>query len=102
MEVRVFVILLSYVKPLDEVDHLLAQHSAYLERNYSAGHFLVSGRRVPRTGGVILAHGSTIEEIEALVSTDPFITEGVATSEVIEFEPGRWADDFGHLRSEGA
>jgi uncharacterized protein YciI len=101
MEVHVFIILLRYVKPLGEVDRLLDQHGAYLERNYAAGHFLVSGRRVPRTGGVILARGSTIAEIEAVVSTDPFITEGVATSEVIEFEPGRWADGFGHLRPEG-
>ena len=97
MEVRVFVILLRYVKPLGEVDRLIDRHSAYLERNYAAGHFLASGRRVPRTGGVILARASTIEEIEAVVSTDPFITEGVATSEVIEFEPGRWTDGFGYL-----
>lgn len=95
-----FIILLSYVKSLDEVDRLLDRHTAYVERNYAAGHFLASGRRVPRTGGVILARGSRIEEIEAVVSTDPFITEGVATSELIEFEPSRWADDFGHLQAQ--
>jgi uncharacterized protein YciI len=67
-------ILLRDVRPLGEVDRLLAQHSAYVERNYAPGHFLVSGRRVPRTGGVILARGSTIDEIEAVVSTDPLIT----------------------------
>src|SRR5437868_5064297 len=82
-EVRVFMILLSYVKPLEEVDGLIDPHSAHLERSYAAGRFLASGRRVPRTGGVILARGPSIEEIKAVVSTDPSIPEGIATSEVI-------------------
>jgi uncharacterized protein YciI len=97
-----FIILLSYVRPLDEVDRLLDRHSGDLERIYSAGHFVASGRRRPRTAGVILARGSSIEDLEAMVSTDPFISEGVATSEVIEFEPSCWADDFGHVHAQGA
>jgi hypothetical protein len=48
-----FMILLTYVKPLDEVDRLLDDHNAYLERNYERGRFVASGRRVPRTRGVI-------------------------------------------------
>src|ERR1700704_5873301 len=53
----VFVLLLTYVKPLPEVDRLMRRHVAWLDEHYAAGRFLVSGRRIPRTGGVIVARG---------------------------------------------
>ena len=50
-------IVLTYVKPLEEVDALLPAHVAWLDQGYAQGLFLVSGRRVPRTGGVIVTRG---------------------------------------------
>ena len=50
----VFVLLLTYVKPLSEVDALMREHVAWLDEQYDAGRFRMSGRQVPRTGGVIL------------------------------------------------
>ena len=50
-----FVVLLNYEKPLEEIDDLMSDHMAYLRRCYASGVFLASGRREPRTGGVILA-----------------------------------------------
>lgn len=84
-----FIIVLTYVKPLEEVDKLIDQHLAYLDRNYAEGRFLLSGRRVPRNGGVILTKAQSKEELEAVIATDPLIAEGVATYDLIEFEPGR-------------
>ena len=52
-----FVLLLTYVRPLAEVDALMREHVAWLDEHYAAGRFLVSGRRIPRTGGVIVARG---------------------------------------------
>src|SRR3954462_14894710 len=52
---QMFVLLLTYVRPLEDVDALMRDHMAWLEQQYAAGRFIVSGRRVPRTGGVIVA-----------------------------------------------
>ena len=52
-----FVILLTYIKPLDEVDALMRKHMAWLNSHYDDGTFVVSGRQIPRTGGVIIANG---------------------------------------------
>ena len=82
-----FVILLHYIKPLTEVDRHLAEHRAYLERHYASGHFLLSGAKAPRTGGVILAKGSSKAEIEQIVQHDPFHREQVAEYEIVEFTP---------------
>ena len=89
-----FVLLLTYVKPLAEVDALMRRHMAWLDEHYAAGRFLVSGRRIPRTGGVILARGDDREEIEALAASDPFVSGGVATCEVVQFRPSQTAPGF--------
>jgi len=90
----VFVLLLTYVKPLPEVDALMREHVAWLKEHYAAGRFVVSGRRIPRTGGVILARGDDRAEIEALAATDPFVRGGVATCEIVQFRPSQTAPGF--------
>jgi uncharacterized protein YciI len=92
-----FVLLLTYIKPLPEVDALMRRHVAWLDEHYEAGRFLVSGRRIPRTGGVILARGDDREEIEALAATDPFVSGGVATCEVVQFRASQTAAGFDAL-----
>ena len=89
-----FVLLLTYVKPLPEVDALMREHVAWLKEGYAAGRFIVSGRQVPRTGGVILARGDDRAEIEALAATDPFVAGGVATWEVVEFRASQVAKEL--------
>jgi uncharacterized protein YciI len=93
----VFIILLTYTRPLDEVDALMRDHMGWVRKNYAAGRFVVSGRRVPRTGGVILARGDDREKIEALAASDPFVTGGVATCEVIQFRASQTAQGLDGL-----
>jgi uncharacterized protein YciI len=93
-----FVLLLDYVRPLDEVDALMREHMAWLNEHYASGRFVVSGRRVPRTGGVILARGDDREEIERIAAADPFVAGGVATCEVIQFRASQTAPGFRRLR----
>ena len=82
-----FLILLTYKKPLAEVDRFVAEHRAFLERHYASGHFLLSGRKEPRTGGVILATAARRCDIEDIVRRDPFHREGIADYEIVEFLP---------------
>jgi uncharacterized protein YciI len=89
-----FVLLLTYTRPLEEVDALMREHMAWLRRHYAAGRFVVSGRRIPRTGGVVLARGDDREEIEAIAASDPFVAGGVATCEIIQFRPSQTAPGF--------
>ena len=89
-----FVLLLSYVKPLKEVDALMRRHMAWLDEHYAAGRFVVSGRQVPRTGGVILARGDDREEIERIAASDPFVVGGVATCEIVQFRASQTVDGF--------
>lgn len=85
-----FVILLRYTSSLDAIDALLESHRAFLDKQYASGRFLLSGRRVPRIGGVILSRGDDEVALRHLLSEDPFCQAGVADYEVIRFEPTRW------------
>lgn len=89
-----FVIELIYKADLEKVDAHLSAHVQFLTRHYASGHFLVSGRKVPRDGGIILAVGKDRREIEAIVSEDPFHEHGLADFRIIEFRPSQTADDI--------
>jgi uncharacterized protein YciI len=89
-----FVIELNYVASLDQIDAAMKEHVAFLDRTYAAGHFLVSGRKIPRDGGIILALGKSRDEIEALMREDPFVARGLAEVRVIEFRASQRAPDI--------
>jgi uncharacterized protein YciI len=82
-----FVVVLNYVKPLDVIDAHLAAHREFLGKHYESGVFIVSGRRVPRTGGVILARGVSRDALMEILRQDPFYEQGIVRHEVIEFRP---------------
>lgn len=92
-----FVILVNYLRPLAEVDALLAEHRAFLAQRYASGHFLVSGRREPRDGGVILARAASRAEVEAIVTEDPFHQAGLAEYQILEFTPTMAAPELSVL-----
>ncbi len=67
-----FVIELIYKADLGEIDAHMAAHVRFLKKYYASGNFLVSGRKIPRDGGIILAVGKSRQDIEAIVKEDPF------------------------------
>lgn len=89
-----FVIELIYKAPLAEIDSHMPAHMKFLKKYYASGHFLVSGRKVPRDGGIILAVGKDRNEIEAIAREDPFSARGLADIRVIEFRASQHADDI--------
>lgn len=89
-----FVIELIYKADLTEIDAHMKAHVAFLKKHYDAGRFLVSGRKIPRDGGIILAVGESKAQIEAIVREDPFCARGLAEFRVIEFRASQRAEDM--------
>src|SRR4029077_5334761 len=89
-----FVIELIYKADLAEIDAHMAAHVIFLKKYYAAGHFLVSGRKIPRDGGIILAVGRNRSEIEAICKEDPFVDLALADFRIIEFRASQRADDI--------
>ena len=89
-----FVIELVYRASLAEIDAKMAAHVRFLKKYYASGHFLASGRKFPREGGIILAVGSSRREIEAIAAEDPFCVHGLADVRIIEFRVSQRASDI--------
>ena len=88
-----FVLELTYTADLTRIDAAMKAHMKWLRAHYAAGHFLVSGRKIPREGGIIIATGADRETVEAIARQDPFVTGGLATVRVIEFRACQKAPD---------
>ena len=89
-----FVIELTYQAELSEIDARMKAHVAFLNKHYAAGTFLISGRKIPRDGGIILAVGKTKAELESILAEDPFHKHGLAEFRIIEFRASQRAADI--------
>ena len=80
-----FIIDLQYIVPLEELDSHMTEHVKFLQKYYKQNVFVASGRKVPRTGGIILAKGVTKEEIHTIMEEDPFTRHKLAEIAITEF-----------------
>jgi len=89
-----FVIELSYKVDLAKIDAQMKAHVAFLKKYYDSGHFLVSGRKIPRDGGIILALAESREKVEAIMKEDPFFSRGLADFRIVQFRASQRAKDM--------
>ncbi len=87
-----FIAILTYKKPLEEVDRFLQAHRDYLAQHYAAGDFIASGPQNPRVGGVIMIKAANREEVNVIISQDPFNINGIADYQIVEFTPTMFSD----------
>ena len=80
-----FIIDLHYIVPLERLDAHMTEHVKYLQKYYKLNMFVASGRKVPRTGGIILALTKTREELDKIIKEDPFYIHKLAEFKVTEF-----------------
>ena len=89
-----FVIELTYTAALAAIDAHMAAHVSFLKKYYASGHFLVSGRKIPRDGGIIIAAARDRDDIERIIREDPFHTHRLADFRIIQFRASQRAPDF--------
>ena len=82
-----FIAILTYKKPLEEVDRFLQAHRDYLAEHYAAGDFIASGPQTPRVGGVILIKAESRAVVDSIIEQDPFNINGIADYRIVEFTP---------------
>ena len=68
----IYVVVLTYIKPLEEVDRAIPAHIEWLKKGYADGLFL--------------AKCDSRETLQARLSQDPFQQLGLARTEIIPFE----------------
>ncbi|ATA23975.1 hypothetical protein JMY81_02385 [Brenneria goodwinii] len=92
-----FIINLTYHQSIDVVETHLENHIAWLKKYYAQGVFVASGRKIPRTGGVIFAKTMERSALESILSEDPF--NAVADYDIIEFAPSMTSKELDALKT---
>jgi len=92
-----FVVDLNYIAPLEAIDAAMADHMKFLNKHYKLNAFIASGRKVPRTGGIILVLAKTREEVESIINEDPFIKNKLAEYRITEFRTSQVHPELKHF-----
>lgn len=88
-----FIAILTYKKPLEEVDRFLQAHREYLAEHYAGGDFIASGPQTPRVGGVIMIKAENRATVDSIIAQDPFNINGIADYQIVEFTPTMFCDE---------
>ena len=92
-----FIIQLKFSANKANASRFMDGHNAWLKEGFAKGTFLLAGTIQPKLGGAILAHNATLEQVQAIVKEDPFVTEGVVSTEIIEITPSQAAPQLEFL-----
>jgi uncharacterized protein YciI len=89
-----FVIELTYKVPLEVIDKYVNEHRNFLDKGYKNDFFVVSGPKIPRTGGIIISQLKDRKQLEEILQHDPFQIHDLADYEIIEFNPVKYHLNF--------
>jgi uncharacterized protein YciI len=92
-----FIVLLKFSDGRGRAGQLMEGHKEWIKRGFDEDVFLLAGSLRPDLGGGIIAHNTSLAELQSRVSDDPFVAENVVTAEILEIAPSRAAERLGFL-----
>ena len=94
-----FIVVLRFSSKRDKAGDFMDAHKAWIARGFDDSVFLLVGSLQPSAGGTILAHNTTLPDLQARVSEDPFVAQDIVTAEVLEIAPARTDERLDFLRT---
>lgn len=84
-----FVVLLQFARNKAQAGQFMQRHNDWIKRGFEDGVFLLTGNLQPNLGGGILAHNTSLTELQDRVNADPFVAEGVVKAEILQITPSK-------------
>ena len=75
-------------------------HNEWIKRGFDDGVFLVAGSLQPNLGGAVLAHNTSLSDLQRRVNSDPFVAHNIVSADIHEITPARTDDRFSFLITE--
>jgi uncharacterized protein YciI len=95
-----FIVLLKLTSGKERAGQFMEGHKAWLQRGFDDGVFVLAGGLQPNLGGGILAHGTSLSDLQNRVKSDPFVAEEIVTAEILEITPSRTSEQLKFLLEE--
>lgn len=86
---RMYIVLLKFAANKARASQLMDGHKAWIERGFDDGVFLLTGSLRPGLGGAIVAHNTSLPDLQRRVNDDPFVAEGVVGAEILDVATSR-------------
>ena len=84
-----FVVLLKFSNNKNRAGQFMQGHNEWIKRGFDDGVFLLVGTIQPKLGGGIVAHNTSLPDLQSRVNADPFVAEDVVNAEILEITPSR-------------
>ncbi len=84
-----FIVLLRFSGNKGEASQFMEGHNEWIKRGFDDGVFLLAGSLQPKLGGGIVAHNTTLSDLQSRVNEDPFVAQNVVTAEILEISPAK-------------
>ena len=84
-----FIVLLKFSNNKGQASQFMEGHKAWIKRGFDDGVFLLVGSLQPNLGGGIVAHNTSLSDLQSRVNDDPFVAENVVSAEILEIAPSR-------------
>jgi uncharacterized protein YciI len=84
-----FVVLLKFSGNKGQAGQFMEGHKEWLKRGFDDGVFLLAGSLQPNSGGGILAHHTSLPDLQSRVKADPSVEKDVVSAEILEIAPSR-------------
>jgi uncharacterized protein YciI len=92
-----FIVLLRFSSNKSQASRLVQGHNDWIKRGFDDGVFLLVGSLQPNLGGGIVAHNTSLPELQDRVNSDPFVAQNVVSGEILEITPSRTSDPLSSL-----
>jgi uncharacterized protein YciI len=84
-----FVVLLRFSSNKGQASRFMEGHKQLINRGFEDGVFLLVGNLQPNLGGGIVAHNTSLSDLQGRVNADPFVAGNVVSAEILEITPSR-------------
>jgi uncharacterized protein YciI len=84
-----FIVLLKFSGNKGRAGQFMQGHKEWIKRGFDDGVFLLVGSVQPNLGGGIVAHNTSLSDLQSRVNDDPFVAENVVSAEILEIAPSR-------------
>ncbi|WP_310621387.1 YciI family protein [Flexibacterium corallicola] len=84
-----FIVLLKFSENKSQAPQFMQAHKDWIKQGFDDQVFVMVGSLKPNAGGAIIAHGTTLDDLQKRVDADPFVIEHIVTAEILEIDPAR-------------
>jgi len=84
-----FIVMLKFSSNKGQAHQFMEGHNEWIKRGFDEGIFLLAGGLQPMLGGAVVAHNTSLSELETRVKEDPFVAEKIVSAEILEIAPSR-------------